>query len=93
MKLYAISRANLPQKQQWVQATHAALQFIIDNPSSGWSNGTLVMLKTDDLEGLLMKLKQDNHQATTFFEPYKNMGFTALSGLDIDRYVTDLELI
>ena len=93
MKLYAIASNDLTKPQQFVQATHAVAQYLIDNPDSKWKNQTLVMLKSGELN-LIEKYFIDNEvKYSKFNEPYYDNKLTALSTDNDLTFFNDLKLI
>jgi len=99
MKLYVLVRKDLNKSQQAVQAGHALAEILLRYPPNihGWKNGTLIYLGTENMEELQEmydKLWGRCVQAP-FFEPYKNMGFTAFAAIGeiVSEELKDLELI
>jgi len=73
-KLYVLTDKHLNREQKWVQATHAAIQYVIENPDT-FENGTLVILESPDIE-------QDALLADTIFrEPYYDNRITSAAKL------------
>ena len=95
MKLYAIACKKLSKRQQFVQATHAVTQYLIDNPNTEWKNGTLVMLKSDDIESTLDWLKTWEQDHSCFHEPYYQDRLTAVCAFDVGwiEHIKELDLI
>lgn len=93
MKLFAVSSSKLSKSQQWVQATHAVAQYLLDHPGTPWRNQTLVMLKTSNVYQLSKYLESQGVVFSTFLEPHYNNKLTALAAVDIDMYVESLGLI
>ncbi len=95
MKLYAIADSSLNKRQQFVQATHAVAQYLIDNPDSEWKNGSLVMLKTNDMNKTIEWLDVHGVKSSKFIEPYYDDKLTAVCAYDIGwlNHVKELRLI
>ena len=99
MKLYTIADSCLPKAQQYVQATHAVAQYLIDNPDTEWNNDTLIMLKCKEyireIDDLLESVEIWDMPISKFYEPYYNNRLTAFCGLDIGWMyeIKELELI
>lgn len=93
MKLTAIASSTLSKPQQFVQATHAVAQYLIDNPKPKWKNETLVMLKTDELELIEEYLIKNKISYSKFHEPYYDNKLTAIALDDELDFFKDLKLI
>lgn len=50
MKLYILVDKRLPRDHKAVQAGHAIAAFLKANPNTEWTNGTLVYLRSEDIE-------------------------------------------
>jgi hypothetical protein len=93
-KLYVIADQSLSKRQQFVQGAHAIAEFVRTNATADeWPNGTLVMLKTKNLQELADKLHGDQIHYSWFNEPYYDGMLTAICALDIGDYVDKLQLI
>jgi len=77
----------LSKSQQAVQSAHAVAQYLLDHPETKWTNGTLVLLKTDDLEAYLP------YAESIFREPDLENQITALTFLDKGDRVRNLRLV
>ena len=93
MKLYVIASNDLSKPQQFVQATHAVAQYLIDNPQSKWKNETLVMLKSNHLNEIKSHLDYCKSNYSMFHEPYYNNMLTAIAFDEYHNVVDDLKLI
>ena len=86
-KLYVLVDNALRRPQKAVQAAHAVAEYLLSHPNTEWSNGTLVLLRTDDLERYL------HHAESYFREPDLRNKITALTFLGGDEKVKDLRLL
>lgn len=93
MKLFVIVDQSLSKRQQFVQGAHAVAQHLVDFPDSEWQNGTLVMLKAEDLEEWKHHLHSHQIPTSSFVEPYYDNMLTAISALNIGEMVDKLKLI
>lgn len=85
-KLYILVDANLSKSQQGVQGGHALAEYLL-RCETDWDNGTLVYLKTYELENYL------GIAEAVFREPDLNNHITAIAALDIGMLVKDLSLV
>lgn len=93
MKLYVIASNDLSKSQQFVQATHAVAQYLIDNPESQWKNETLVMLKENDLNEVKKYLDYCKVNYSKFYEPYYDNKLTAIATDESLNLFDELKLI
>lgn len=49
-KLYCVVDASLSKSQQGVQAAHGVAQYLLEHKDTEWTNGTLIILKSYDLQ-------------------------------------------
>jgi hypothetical protein len=49
-KLYVVVDSNLSPSQQGVQAAHGVAQYLLEHPDTEWTNGTLIILKSPEIE-------------------------------------------
>lgn len=95
-KLYIITRDDLSVSQKAVQSGHALAEFLLQNKSTTWYNGTLVYLKVSDensLKRLTNHLKKDNIAFTEFKEPMFNNELTAIASLGSNKFFKNLILL
>lgn len=90
-KLYILSCKKLHEKQQFVQGTHAAVQYAIDNELS--RNPALVMLSCPEIDIWERRLQKLGIKYSKFHEPYYDNRLTAIACKDIGKLVQKLELI
>lgn len=57
MKMFVLTRRDLPKSYQAVQAGHAVAELLLRGQPNGWDNGTLVYLGVDN-EDELKKWKE-----------------------------------
>lgn len=86
MKLYLVTREDLPDGQQAVQAVHAMREFTELHPREDreWyeKSKTLALLATKDeptLRRLLERAQQRGLSVATFYEPDRNNELTAIA--------------
>jgi hypothetical protein len=82
MKLFVITRKDLSNSQQAVQAGHAVAEFLLRGPKTNWSNGTLVYLGVEnkkELDRLQFKLDIEDIPYIKFVEPDMNDEVTAIA--------------
>lgn len=91
MKLYILTCKKLSRSQQFVQGTHAAIQYTIDNKLV--ENPALVMLSCPEIELWADNLKELGHKCSQFNETYYNNKLTAIAVTDIEKLVCELKLI
>ena len=91
MKLYILACKKLSRPQQFVQGTHAAIQYGIDNKLD--KNPALVMLSCPDLKVWVDKLESNGYKISKFFEPYYDDKLTAIAVENIGELVSELKLI
>lgn len=92
-KLFVIVDQSLSKRQQFVQGTHAVAQYLIDHGSDEWPNRTLVMLKYNDVEGLMQLIGERGIKYSYFREPYYDNKLTAISALNIEDLTCKMNLI
>lgn len=101
-KLYVLIRKDLSPEQKAVQAGHAIAELLLDVPKERhkWRNGTLVYLEVENEEEIqnYWEFFNNNTLGTKkgmFFEPYKDMGYTALAviGPSVENVLKDLTLM
>ena len=80
MKLYVLVDPTLSRSQRAVQAAHAVAQYLIDNPNTSWDNGTLVVLKAEDINNEALNAD------SIFKEPDLNNRITAITKLGCNLY-------
>ena len=85
-KLYVITRQDLSNGQQAVQASHALTEFLFEHPAiaSQWhaSSNTLALLSVSDEESLRrlkLKARQRRLRCASFHEPDRNNELTAIA--------------
>lgn len=91
MKLYVLACNKLSKKQQFVQGTHAAIEYARKNHLQ--IHPTLVMLSCPEIEIWADRLKELEHNHAMFHEPYYNNKLTAIAATDIGEMVSKLNLI
>lgn len=100
MKLYLVTRADLPPGDQAVQAAHAMREYAAQHPEQDreWytTSNTLAFLATKDeasLTRLLEKARDRGYTAAPFYEPDLGHALTAVAfGPDARRIVQSLPL-
>jgi hypothetical protein len=90
MKLYVLACKKLSKKQQFVQGTHAAIEWAKNNRSNH-DHPALVMLQVDDIEQWKQKMIPYEHYG--FRDSYYNNRLTAIASTEIEHLVSDLKLI
>jgi len=80
MKLYVLVDATLSKSQRAVQTAHAVAQYLIDNPTTVWNNGTLVVLQAEDINNEALNAD------SLFREPDLGNRITAITKLGKDLY-------
>ena len=96
MKLYVLTRRDLPVSYQAVQSGHAVAQYLKDNPNTPWENGTLVYLGVPDLPSLekwMWKLDTKGVSYSTFIEPDIGNQPTSFATLDNGHLFKKLRLL
>jgi hypothetical protein len=91
MKLFVLVDKGLSKSQQAVQSAHAVAEFLLRVPGTAWDNGTLVLLKVDDVVPWLSKLQDKPH--AYFVEPDLNDKVTAVAATGVDELVQALPLL
>jgi hypothetical protein len=90
MKLYILACQKLSKPQQFVQGTHAAIEWARNNPQD---HPPVVMLQCPDIEEWRQKLWDHNIEYHDFEDSYYGR-ITAIASSDISGYmVEDLKLI
>ena len=87
MKLYVLACKKLSKKQQFVQGTHAAIEWARVNDF----HPALVMLQVEDIEEWLDRCVGYEH--STFRDSYYDHRLTAIASTEIGHLVDDLKLI
>lgn len=96
MKLYVLTRKDIPPSYQAVQSGHAVAQFLKDNPNTQWANGTLVYLGVSNLQSLekwISKLDSMEIPYSLFIEPDIGDQPTSLATLGNDILYKNLKLL
>lgn len=91
MKLYILACKKLSKAQQFVQGTHAAIQYAIDHNLD--RNPALVMLSCPEIEIWADRLKDLGYKHSKFHEPYYDHRLTAIAAENIEELVCKLNLI
>jgi hypothetical protein len=86
-KLYVLVDSQIGMSHQAVQAGHAIAEWCQKYPLGDWYNGTLVILKTHELE------KYRKHAEAEFIEPDMGHRLTAIAFLGKGELVKDLPLL
>lgn len=92
-KLFVVTRSDLPFGQQAVQSGHALAELLMKKRDHSWTNGTLVFLKTDDLQKTMDRLDRDSQSYYLFREPDQDNAITAIASLADPKYFKGLKLI
>ena len=100
MKLFLVTRADLPPGDQAVQAAHALREFVAQHPEIDlhWyrTSNTLAFLAARDepsLGALLQKARQQGIATAPFYEPDRGDELTAVAfGPDARRLLAHLPL-
>jgi hypothetical protein len=95
-RLYVVVRDDLTKSQKTVQSIHAASEYLLKENGHGWSNGTVVCLKVRnefELNILTNKLKKENINYRTFFEPDLNNSLTAIALVSENKMFDNLTLL
>ena len=95
-KLYVIVRRNMSPSQQAVQAGHTVAEYLLNDPYTEWSNGTLIYLGVKDenqLKDWMFKLETLNIKFTIFREPDIDNQVTAIASLGNNRVFKNLRLL
>lgn len=95
-KLYVLIRKDLSHAQRAVQGGHAIAQFLLDNPSTEWDNGTLVFLGVSSEKHLYNwkeKLYNQGIEYSEFREPDIGDQLTALASVSNPEPFRSLSLI
>ena len=87
MKLYVLACKKLSKKQQFVQGTHACIEWARRNDA----HPALVMLQVENIEEWLEQCEEYEH--STFRDSYYDHRLTAIASTDIGHLVGDLKLI
>lgn len=87
MKLYVLTCKKLSKNQQFVQGTHAAIEWARVNNY----HPALVMLTVEDINEWKEKLSSYEHYE--FRDSYYDNRITAIASTEIAELVTDLKLI
>lgn len=93
MKMYVAVRDDLSAPQQAVQAGHALAEYLKENKDTPWDNGTLVYLKTKDIEQLKDKLDVYRVEYNEFREPDIGNELTAIASTEGKRFFKKLKLL
>jgi len=89
MKLYVIACQKLSRRQQFVQGTHAALEYSREHGLD--RHPILVMLGSDDIDFIKEKIKDYRH--SEFRDSYYGHRLTAVASTEIGHLVKELRLI
>ena len=96
-KLYVITRTDLTQSQQAVQAGHALAEYLLmSEDTNEWGNGTLVYLKVKDEEELISlqkALECGKVDHTLFREPDFGWQLTAMASLGSNKHFERMSLL
>lgn len=91
MKLYVLADQKLSKEQQFVQGTHAALEWALGESSP--DHPVLVMLSCPDIKEFASKLMEENKKFYEFRDTYYDRKLTAIASMEIGDLVKDFELI
>lgn len=94
--MFVIVRKDISKIQQAVQAGHALAEYLLKNPSTKWTNGTLIYLgvkSINQLENLKQKFELENIPYKEFIEPDLNNQVTAIATDMDNRYIRKLNLL
>jgi len=89
VKLYIVTCQKLSKKQQFVQGTHAALEYSREHGLD--RHPILVMLQSSDIKFIKEQIKTYRH--SEFRDSYYGHRLTAVASMDIGEIVKDLRLI
>lgn len=93
MKLYVVVSKTLSKSQQFVQGTHAAIEWALSTDSSN-HHPVLVMLKCpDDIREFQAKLLESTKRFYEFRDSYYNHELTAIASTEIKDLVEGFDLI
>lgn len=96
MKMYVLTRRDLPVSYKAVQAGHAVAELLLRGQSHGWNNGTLVYLGVDDEDALKhWKEKLDFKEIpySEFREPDIGDQITAIATVGNGKLFSKLKLL
>ena len=94
MKMYVITRKDLPINYRAVQAGHGLAEYMVHNPND-WQNETLVYLEVDNehaLKNLAYKLDNKNIKYTKFHEPDIDNELTSIASYNDGKIFRNLKL-
>jgi len=89
MKLYILACKKLSKKQQFVQGTHAALEYSREHGLD--FHPILVMLECPDISAIKELIKEYKH--SEFRDSYYNHRITAVASREIGHLVREFKLI
>lgn len=94
-KLYVVVDGSVSKNHQFVQASHAMAQFLIENPNTKWKNGTIVMLKApkEKFDELVVQAGKLNIRHSKFVEPFWGNRMTGFAGTGLHLLTQGLSLI
>lgn len=78
-KLYILIKDGMAVGLQAAQGTHAAVQYVLDNPNQTWNNDTLVLLECNNLRKYTKKIKYSGLEYTEFREPNQDNIVTSIA--------------
>lgn len=94
MKMYVITRKDLPVNYRAVQAGHGLAEYMIKHPND-WQNETLVYLVVEDEYSLIKlanKLEYKNITYTKFHEPDIDNQLTAIAAYNDGKIFKNIKL-
>ena len=94
-KMYVLVRKDLSNQYAAVQAGHALAEYLIKNPDTQWTNGTLIYLGVKDENELIKwihKLDRNNITNTYFREPDIGNQITSLACVNDGKIFSKLRL-
>lgn len=91
MKLYVLACKTLHKAQQYVQGTHAAIQYAMDNELD--KHPILVMLTCPEIDVWAKRLGDLDINHSKFHDSYYDNRLTAIASKDIGELVQKLRLI
>ena len=93
MKLYVVVSKTLSKSQQFVQGTHAAIEWALSTDSSDHHPVLVMLTCPKDIKDFQAELLETNKNFYEFRDSYFNHELTSIASTEIGDLVKDFDLI